>query len=314
MNITGFVDHAIYDLHIQSPGHPECPERLQSIRTELETRGLVNSLHRLSLEPLDVRHLFEVHRQDYVEKVSDVSERGGGYLDDGDTRACKHSSKAAKMAASGVIEAAQAIMQKKITNAFCAVRPPGHHALPTNAMGFCIFNNVAIAARYLQKRFFLERILIIDFDVHHGNGTQDIFYDEPNIYFFSTHQYPFYPGTGSAAERGRGFGEGYTMNVPLLENSSGARILEALEGPLYSVMQDYKPQFILLSSGYDAFHDDPVGGLNVQRSEFRQINKIILTMAQEFSQGRLLSVLEGGYNTEILGTLVADQVEDFLLY
>ncbi len=314
MRITGFVDHSSYNLHVQSPGHPECPERLESIRDELQTRSLMNSLQRLTPDSLETKYLLEVHSREYVKKIADVSEQGGGYLDDGDTQACKYSNQAARMAASGVIEAAEAIMQKQIDNGFCAVRPPGHHALSTRAMGFCIFNNVSIAARYLQKNYSLERILIIDFDVHHGNGTQDIFYNESNVYFFSTHQYPFYPGTGSAEEKGQGLGEGFTMNVPLLANSGGARIVEALEGPLYSAMQDFKPQFILLSSGYDAYHEDPLGGLNVKRSEFRQINKTILKMADEFCQGRLLSVLEGGYNTEILGTLVADQLEDFLEY
>ena len=312
MSYTGFIDHAMYDLHVQSQGHPECPERLESIRLELQARNLMNKLNKLQIEPLSIEHLLRVHAQDYIDTVIKISERGGGLLDDGDTVACKFSYQAANLAASGVIQASNAIMQKSIKNAFCAVRPPGHHALSYRAMGFCIFNNISLVARYLQEKYSIKKILIIDFDVHHGNGTQDIFYDDSSVYFFSTHQYPFYPGTGSADEIGRGAGEGFTMNVPLEAYSGGNKILEALEGPLYSAMQIYKPEFILLSSGYDAFHLDPVGGLQVKRDEFRQINKVALKMAHEFCQGRLISVLEGGYNTEILGKLVADQVEDFL--
>ena len=193
MSVTGFVDHCMYDLHVQSPGHPECPERLESIRTELQARNLMNEVQNLKIEQVNEQYLRAVHSKTYLDKVREVSKRGGGLLDEGDTLACEFSYQAASLAASGVIEAANAIMQQRIDNAFCAVRPPGHHALTASAMGFCIFNNVSVAARYLQENHSIERILIIDFDVHHGNGTQDIFYNDPGVYFFSTHQYPFYP-------------------------------------------------------------------------------------------------------------------------
>ena len=185
MSRTGFVDHTDYDLHVQS-GHPECPERLQSIRLELRARNLMNKLYKLQIEPLSIEHLLRVHAQDYIDTVIKISERGGGLLDDGDTVACKFSYQAANLAASGVIQASNAIMQKSIKNAFCAVRPPGHHALSYRAMGFCIFNNISLVARYLQEKYSIKKILIIDFDVHHGNGTQDIFYDDSAFTFFNS--------------------------------------------------------------------------------------------------------------------------------
>lgn len=312
MRRTGFISHPLCKLHVQSDDHPECPERLNSIDAELKKRKLLDYLEILQPSECHSVDLERIHSKSYIKKVEQICDSGGGWLDNGDTRACSISNDAARMAASASLLAADAVMKGQLNNAFCAIRPPGHHALASNAMGFCIFNNVAVVASYLKSKFGLDRILILDFDVHHGNGTQDIFYEDPQVFFFSTHQHPFYPGTGAAHEIGAGMGEGYTLNVPLPAYSTGAKILTAIEGSLYSAMQCYKPQFILLSSGFDAHMLDPVGGMQVSGSEFRQINQAILKIADEFCEGRMISLLEGGYNTEILGGLVADQLEDFL--
>ena len=314
MRSTGLISHNSCKLHVQSSNHVESPERLFSIESELIRRRLVGDLKFLEPTDYDLNNLFSVHPEDYVRKVEKICKSGGGLLDHGDTRACSMSYESAQMAAHATLLAAESVMKQQINNAFCAVRPPGHHALPSEAMGFCIFNNIAIVANYLREKFALNRILIVDIDVHHGNGTQDIFYENNEVFFFSSHQFPFYPGSGSISEIGKNAGEGYTMNIPLSEGTRGAKVISALEGPLYSAMQSYKPQFILVSSGFDGHELDPVGGMRIQRNEYRQINQTLLRMAQEFCDGRIISILEGGYNTEILGMLVADQLEDFLQY
>jgi acetoin utilization deacetylase AcuC-like enzyme len=213
------------------------------------------------------------------------------------------------MAVSGVLTAIDRVMEGSLLNAFCAVRPPGHHAESNRAMGFCLFNNVAIGARYLQKRHGLKRIFILDWDVHHGNGTQHSFYDDPTVFYFSTHQYPFYPGTGSEAERGAGEGEGTTLNCPLPSGSGDREMLSIFEKELASSVMSFSPDFILLSAGFDAHRDDPLASLQVTDGGFREMTRIVKSLAQTACQGRVVSSLEGGYNLAALARSVGVHLE-----
>src|SRR5439155_1218236 len=184
------------------------------------------------------------------------------------------------------------IMEKRVDNAFCAVRPPGHHAESGHAMGFCLFNNVAIAARYFQKRYGLERIAIVDWDVHHGNGTQHAFYDDPTVFFFSTHQYPWYPGTGGADERGEGKGEGYTLNVPLSAGMGDKEYLEVFNRILRPALKTYRPDAIIISAGFDAHRDDPLAGMNLTAEGYKALTRVVKEIAAEYARGRVLSCLK----------------------
>jgi acetoin utilization deacetylase AcuC-like enzyme len=208
------------------------------------------------------------------------------------------------MAAGGMLTAIDAVMEQNITNAFCAVRPPGHHALEDKAMGFCIFNNIAIGARYIQKKHQLSKILIVDWDVHHGNGTQAEFYDDPNVLYFSVHQYPFYPGTGSLAEKGSGNGVNSIINVPLPAGSGDDDYVGAFEETLAPAALTFSPDFVLISAGFDAHKDDLLGAMKVTQQGFTKLTQIVKSIAEKCCSGRLVSILEGGYGFEGLAASV----------
>jgi len=208
------------------------------------------------------------------------------------------------MAAGGVLAAIDAVMEQKVTNAFCAVRPPGHHALENRAMGFCIFNNVAIGTRYIQEKHNLPKVLIVDWDVHHGNGTQAAFYDDPNVLYFSVHQYPFYPGSGSQAEQGRGKGLKTNINVPLPAGSGDESYVKAFEEKLAPAASSFAPDFVLVSAGFDAHKGDLLGGMRVTEQGFAKLTQIVKSIAEKCCSGRLVSVLEGGYGMEGLAASV----------
>jgi acetoin utilization deacetylase AcuC-like enzyme len=242
--------------------------------------------------------LLRVHSEAYIERARRDCLDGGGELSTGDTAVCEASYDAALRAAGGVLAAVDAVMAGTCRNAFCAVRPPGHHATPDCGMGFCVFNNVAIAARYLQRRHGLKRILIADWDVHHGNGTQETFYGDPTVFFFSTHQWPLYPGTGAASERGVGDGMGYTMNVPVAAGSGRQEIVGAFRERLAPAMTRFRPEFVLVSAGFDSRMGDPLGGLLLTDDDFAELTEILMEIAGVFAQGRLVAVLEGGYSLD----------------
>ena len=229
-------------------------------------------------------------------------------MDSPDTPISEDSYDAALAAAGGVLAAVDAVMEGRIRNAFCAVRPPGHHSLPNQAMGFCLFNNVAIAARYLQKKHGVAKVLIVDWDVHHGNGTQEVFYDDPTVLYFSVHRYPFYPMTGSKAERGAGDGLGFIINVPLPAGTGDAEYRKAFREILMPKAMDFDPDFVLVSAGFDAHEDDPLGGMEVSSEGFAEMSRLVKQIADRCCEGRLVSVLEGGYDLEGL----ADSVEAHL--
>jgi acetoin utilization deacetylase AcuC-like enzyme len=222
-----------------------------------------------------------------------------------DTYVGPHSYAAALRAAGGLLQAVQAVLQGEANNAFALVRPPGHHAVASRAMGFCLFNNVAIATRYALREFGLERVLIVDFDLHHGNGTQDAFYEEPTVLYFSTHQYPYYPGTGHYQETGRGAGQGYTVNVPLPAGVGDTGYERVFAEILVPVARRYKPQLILASAGYDAHWADPLGGMLLSVSGYVSMARTLVALAEELCQGRLVLTLEGGYSLEALAASIA---------
>ena len=301
---TGLVYDDIYIEHETTPGHPECPERLIRIIKQLKAGELYSQLVELKPSPADRHWIETVHAPEYIDRARSSSETGAGYLDTGDVPISQKSYEAAVMAVGGVLTAIDAVMEQKVTNAFCAVRPPGHHALENRAMGFCIFNNVAIGTRYIQEKHNLPKILIVDWDVHHGNGTQAVFYEDPNVLYFSVHQYPFYPGTGSQEEEGSGKGLHTNINVPLPAGSGDECFVKAFEEKLVPAASSFAPDFVLVSAGFDAHEGDLLGGMRVTDRGFAKLTQIVKKIAEKFCAGRLVSVLEGGYCLEGLAASV----------
>lgn len=303
---TGFITHPIYLSHNTGEGHPESPARLLAIQTHLAQTGMLSQLQCVTPNPHpDIEQaITAVHHASYYQSLYQKVPRHGLIHLDADTPLSPLSLQAAQMAVSGLLTAIDHVMAGQLRNAFCAVRPPGHHAEESHAMGFCLFNNVAIGARYLQTKHKLARIFILDWDVHHGNGTQHSFYNDPTVFYFSTHQYPFYPGTGAARERGVGDGEGFTLNCPLSADSGDREMLSRFNKELANAVAAFKPDFILISAGFDAHRDDPLASLNVTDDGFSEMTKIITGLASTYCGGRIVSCLEGGYNLSALARSV----------
>jgi acetoin utilization deacetylase AcuC-like enzyme/formylglycine-generating enzyme required for sulfatase activity len=302
---TGFVYDDLYREHKTTPGHPESPARLMAILEKLKGDGVYALLVPLAPKAAPLERIYAIHTRKYVERVRASCESGQEYLDSPDVPISRKSYAAALLAAGGVLRAVDGVMNGEVANAFCAVRPPGHHALADRAMGFCIFNNVAIGTRYVQQQYGLSKVLIVDWDVHHGNGTQAAFYDDPRVLYFSVHQSPFYPGSGAAAEKGCGRGLNCTINVPLPGGSGDKEYLEAFEQKLRPAALAFAPHFVFLSAGFDAHEDDTLGGMRVTTECYGKLTGIVKGIADQCCQGRLVSVLEGGYGLRGL----ADAVE-----
>jgi acetoin utilization deacetylase AcuC-like enzyme len=301
---TGFVYDDIYLRHQTTPGHPEAPQRLTAITERLQAKGLYPRLTLLEPRVAPLKWLCTIHTPAYVERARSACEKGGSYLDSPDVPVSPGSYEAAVKAVGGVLAAVDAVMRGEVRNAFCAIRPPGHHAMEDRAMGFCIFNNVAIGVRYVQQEYDVSKVLIVDWDVHHGNGTQAAFYEDPNVLYFSVHQYPFYPGTGAEAEKGRGKGLKYTINVPLPGGSTDEDYLNAFERRLRPAALAFAPQFVFISAGFDAHEHDTLGGMRVTAAGFGKLSRVVKRIAEECCAGRLVSVLEGGYGLEGLAASV----------
>ncbi|MDI6774169.1 MAG: histone deacetylase [Verrucomicrobiota bacterium] len=307
---TGLVYDDICLRHDTGPGHPEQPGRLTAIMERLRATGLLPRLKRIPrLQPEETLSWIEaIHAREYIGRVRHSCAAGAGCIDTPDVPVCGESYEAAVAAAGGALAAAEAVMTGAVRNAFAAVRPPGHHALARQAMGFCLFNNVAIAARYLREKHGLGKILIVDWDVHHGNGTQDAFYEDPSVFYFSVHRYPFYPGTGSTGERGAGNGRGATLNAPLAMGSGDRDFADAFMRKLLPAAKAFAPDFVLASAGFDAHERDPLGGMACTAEGYGLLTRMTRELAREFCSDRFMSVLEGGYDPQGLAESVEQHV------
>jgi len=303
MASTGFVFHPLCVEHDTGRGHPERPDRLRAVLARLEASGLAAELDRREPRAAREEELLRVHDPEHVARVRSACTRAPCALD-GDTSVSAASYDAALCAAGGVLEACERVLSGAWHNAFCAVRPPGHHAERERAMGFCLFNNVSAAAAALRAQHGLERVAILDWDVHHGNGTQHLFERDPAVFYASLHQWPLYPGTGAASERGIGPGEGATRNCPLPPGSGDGEWLAALEDELLPELEAFRPEFVLLSAGFDAHRLDPLSGTCLSERGYAEMTARMLALARQVAHGRLVSVLEGGYHLEALASCV----------
>jgi len=308
MEKIGFVYSQRYLDHYTGAGHPESSDRLIAIVGRLEGVGLLGTLLGIDPRPASEDELLPIHSRAYMDKVRSYCLGGRTVMDDGETGICPESYEVALLAAGGALSAADAVIEGTVRRAFCAVRPPGHHAERDRAMGFCLFNNVAIAARYLQRAHGIGRVLIVDWDVHHGNGTQKAFYDDPDVFYFSIHQWPHYPGTGKATERGEGRGYGYTLNCPVPAGAGDDEYIEVFEKLLAPAARSFNPEFVLISAGFDPCIDDPLSGTSVSSGGFARISQITADIAEESCDGRIISVLEGGYSLGSLSICVEKHI------
>lgn len=295
--------------HLVGRAHPERPERLDAVMDALRRAGSLPRMVHLESRSASEEELLLCHTRAYLRTARHDAESGQSYLSTGDTDIDKRSWDAAVHAAGGVLNAVDAVVTGSARNAFCAVRPPGHHATASRGMGFCLLNNVALAARYARQRHRLERVLIVDWDVHHGNGTQEIFYSDPSVFFFSTHQWPLYPGTGRADETGDGAGYGTTMNFPLPAGSGRHEILGAVENSLMPAADRFRPDLVLISAGFDSRFGDLLGRFTLTDEDFADLTRRVMEIADRHARGRVVSVLEGGYSLDGLASASAAHVD-----
>lgn len=299
MSRVGYIYSPISLKH-SLPGHPESPHRIEAIMQVWRDTGLLDQLVAIEPTPASDEQLLRVHSKKLLNTIHWADMRGGMQID-ADTYMNEHSREAAYLAAGAALNAVDAVMTGIVDSAFSLARPPGHHATRDRAMGFCLINNIAVAAQYAIDRYGLERVLVMDFDVHHGNGTQEIFFGTPEVYYFSTHRYPFYPGSGHWREIGADTGRGATFNVPLPQGVGNDQFSRIFDQLLYPAMARYQPQLVLVSAGYDAHWADPLGALTlVDASGYAYMTSVLHSIAQEFAEGRIILLLEGGYNFDAL--------------
>jgi len=324
--VTGFASDPRFVNHLTGPHHPERPDRIRAIHKAVRAAGMIDSpdpfpdfdialgpldgrgvkLREIEPVPAEEKWLATVHTPQHIEHVRRVCTVGGGVLDQGDTRVVRESWDLALLALGGVLRCCDAVMDGTVRRAFAAGRPPGHHAEPDQAMGFCLFSNAAVAARYLQQQHGLERIAIVDWDVHHGNGTQAAFEDDPSVLFISLHQDPrtLYPGSGHAYEAGCGKGEGFTLNIPMTPGADDADYLGAFDTQVLPVINAFRPDALLISAGFDAHHADPLAQIQLSEECYEQMTRLLVDIAETHCGGRVISALEGGYDLRALGRSV----------
>lgn len=301
---TALVADPIYREHLAGRQHPERPERFDAVLGGLEAAGHLARMRKLGTRTATEDELLLVHTAEYLRIARDDVASGQPYLSTGDTEITPNSWEVAARAVGGVLNAVDAVLTGAARNAFCAVRPPGHHAGAARGMGFCLLNNIAIAARYARRNHGVGRVLIVDWDVHHGNGTQDIFYRDPSVFFFSSHQWPLYPGTGRADETGDGPGEGSTMNFPFPAGAGRREILGAVENYLLPAAKRFRPDLVLISAGFDSRVEDLLGRFTLTDEDFADLTRALMGI----HEGRLVSILEGGYTLEGLASSTAAHV------
>lgn len=294
--------------HDTGHGHPERPDRVGYAIEQLTRSGTLARCHAADWTALDETQLATVHDPNQVRRIRAFAEHGGGRIEV-DTVCSRESYRVAASAAGAATAAVDAVIRGPNGRAFCLTRPPGHHATRSEPMGFCLFNNIAIAAQYAMTQHRLDRVLIVDWDVHHGNGTQDIFYSDPRVMFFSIHRYPFYPGTGAASETGTGAGIGYTRNEPITFGTARNDYRNRFDRALQESAEKTRPQLVLVSAGFDAHARDPIGSLGLEIEDFVTMTQSVIDVANAYAGGRLVSLLEGGYNISIL----ADCIEAHLI-
>lgn len=304
MSKLGFIYHPDFLKHDTGIGHPERPQRLEALLQHLLGTPVWSQLAHLRPEHAELSWIHLVHPERYTSMIKSRCHVGEHVLDEGDTHVCKDSYEVALLAAGGVLLAIDEVVAGKLDRAFCAVRPPGHHAGTSTVMGFCLFNNVAIGARYAQQHHGIQRIAIVDWDVHHGNGTQQIFYEDNTVFYSSLHQFPYYPGTGSTGERGSGPGEGFTLNCPMGAGSVEKDYMDAFQTHLLPALRSFQPELVLVSAGFDAHKDDPLAGINLTEESYAKMTEFVLDIANEYCGGKVVSVLEGGYNLQALARSV----------
>ena len=307
MNKTGYISDPFYLKHKNEP-HPENPGRLNAIQKNIESSKYYNNLTLIQPRKATVEDIAKVHGTGYIRSVEDSCRNGVRNLD-ADTVISADSYQAALLSAGAGLEAVDKILEGTVDNAFCAVRPPGHHAEQNKAMGFCLFNNVGVIARYAQDIKNIQKIFIFDWDVHHGNGTQHSFYKDSSIYYSSIHQYPFYPGTGGVDETGTGDGLGSNLNFPMRAYSCDADYINAIDHKLIPVIQKFNPDLIIISAGFDAHENDPLAQINLSTECYGKMTQKLMEIANDVCNGRILSMLEGGYDYSALADSVQLHVE-----
>ncbi|HWB83710.1 MAG TPA: histone deacetylase [Bryobacteraceae bacterium] len=306
---TALLADPLYRQHLVGREHPERPERFDAVIEGLQRAGLLQRLGRVDRRAATEEELLLCHTPSYLRTARHDVESGRTMLSTGDTDITANSYEVALHAVGGALNAVDTVIAGKARNVFCVVRPPGHHATADRGMGFCLFNNAAIAARYAQRKHGLARVLIVDWDVHHGNGTQDIFYNDPTVFYFSTHQWPLYPGTGRADETGEGAGEGTTMNFPFPAGSGRKEILGAVRKALMPAADLFQPDLVLISAGFDSRTGDPLGSFTLTDPDFAALTRAVMEIADKHAAGRIVSVLEGGYGLEGLSLASAAHVD-----
>ena len=306
---TGFLYDDRFLDHNAGPGHPERRERLTSTMAHLQAQPWFEQLHMLAPRTADEESIMRVHSADLIERARSACERQAPFLDVMDVGVSRDSFEVALLAAGGAEELADRVMAGEVNNAFALCRPPGHHAEHNQALGFCLFNNVAIAARYLQRQHGLDKILILDWDVHHGNGTQHSFEDDPSVLYVSTHQYPYYPGTGAYSETGIGRGDGATLNCPMPAGAGDEQYRQAFSEKILPKIDRFAPEFVIISAGFDAHVDDPLASICLSTEFFGWMSARLMEIADKHCSGRLISLLEGGYNINKLPLCVDEHLQ-----
>jgi len=309
MKSIGLLLDPVYEEHDPGSWHPESPDRYRAIRRSMAERGISGKCRPVKPRRIKLEEAARVHTESYLDTARREIESGLPSLSTGDTDVSMSSWEVACRAAGGVLNAIDAIFEGEYNRAFCAVRPPGHHATSSRGMGFCVLNNVAIAARHAREIHGIRKVAIVDWDVHHGNGTQEIFYEDGSVYYFSTHQYPWYPGTGTASETGSGDGKECTLNCPFPAGAGITEIRTAFEEKFLPAMEEFKPELVLISAGFDSRIEDPLGSFRLTDADFKVLTELSTDLADRHAGGRLLSVLEGGYDLSGLASAVAHHVE-----